>query len=128
MNPNYQFSDMPYDSMPSRSPQAQRNGSLHRQPSRPFEAAYGGHLPSGLYAPDEHSRFDPNGYQMRNATIGGYGNTGYDMGGNNWNNGAFGQNNTLNGLGGTGSRRPQSKGRAGLPSVSLEKGSHEIHY
>jgi hypothetical protein len=56
-------------------------------------------------------------YQMRNATIGGYGNTGYDMGGNNWNNGAFGQNNTLNGLGGTGSRRPQSKGRAGLPSV-----------
>ena len=121
MNPNYQFSDMPYDSMPSRSPQAQRNGSLHRQPSRPFDAAYGGHLPSGLYAPDEHQRFDPNGYhnQMRNATIGGYGNTGYDMGGNNWNNGAFGQNNTLNGLGGTGSRRPQSKGRAGLPSVCL---------
>jgi hypothetical protein len=83
----------------------------------PFEAAYGGHLPSGLYAPEDHTRFDPNGYQMRNATIGGYGNTGYDMGGNNWNNGAFGQNNTLNGLGGTGSRRPQSKGRAGLPSV-----------
>jgi hypothetical protein len=114
---NYQF-DMPYDNLPNRSPQAQRNGSLHRQPSRPqFEGAYG-HLPSSLYAPEDHSRFDPNGYQMRNATIGGYGNTGYDMGGNNWNNGAFGQNNTLNGLGGS-SRRPQSKGRAGLPSVCL---------
>ena len=116
---NYQF-DMPYDNLPNRSPQAQRNGSLHRQPSRPqFEGAYG-HLPSSLYAPEDHSRFDPNGYQMRNATIGGYGNTGYDMGGGNWNNGAFGQNNTLNGLGGTGSWRPQSKGRAGLPSVSSQ--------
>lgn len=115
---NYQF-EMPYDNLPNRSPQSQRNGSLHRQPSRPqFEGAYG-HLPSGLYANDDHSRFDPNGYGMRNATIGGYGGGGYDMGGGNWNNGAFGQNNTLNGLGGTGARRPQSKGRAGLPSVGL---------
>ncbi len=40
------------------------------------------------------------------------------MGGNTWNAGAFSTNNTLNGLGGHGLRKPPSRGgRSGLPSV-----------
>jgi hypothetical protein len=115
---NYNF-EMPYENQSNRSPQSLRSGSLHRQPSRQQFEAYG-HLPTGLYTPDDHAqpRYDSNFGNMRNATVGGYGN-GYDLGGGTWNAGAFGQNHTLGGgMGGTnGMRRPQSKGRSGLPSV-----------
>lgn len=117
-NPNF---DMYYDNPSNRSPNSQRQNSLHRQNSRQQFEAYG-HLPSGLYTAEDHAQFNNgNRYNdMRNATIGGYGN-GYDMGGQSWNSGAFGQNNTLNGLGGTGLRKPPSRGgRAGLPSVGLD--------
>lgn len=115
---NYNF-EMPYDNPPNRSPQSHRQGSIPRQPSRQQVEAYG-HLPSGLYTAEDHAGgYAPNRFDnMRNATIGGYGNA-YDMGGGSWNAGAFGQNNTLNGFGGTGMRRPQSKGRSGLPSVCV---------
>jgi hypothetical protein len=112
----HQF-DMYYENPSNRSPTSQRQNSLHRQNSRQQFEAYG-HLPSGLYTAEDHAatfngnRFNPS--DMRNATVGGYGN-GYDQ---PWNTGAFGQNNTLNGLGGQSLRKPTARGaRAGLPSV-----------
>ena len=112
---------MYYENAANRSPTSQRQNSLHRQNSRQQFEAYG-HLPSGLYTAEDHAaaaNFSGNRYNdMRNATVGGYGN-GYDMGNQSWNTGAFGQNNTLNGLGGSGLRKPPSRGgRSGLPSVS----------
>ncbi|CAK3836348.1 RNA-binding PIN4 [Lecanosticta acicola] len=117
-NPNF---DMYYDNPSNRSPTSQRQNSLHRQASRQQFEAYG-HLPSGLYTAEDHAQFNGNRYNdMRNATVGGYGN-GYDMGAQSWNTGAFGQNNTLNGLGGSGLRKPPSRaGRSGLPSAWLDQ-------
>lgn len=111
MNPN-DF-DMYYNNTTNRSPTSQRQ--LNRQASRQ-QVEPQAYLPSGLYqdAYGGNDRFS----DMRNATIGGYGGGGYDMGGGSWNAGAFGQNNTINGIGGTGMRRPHSKGRSGLPTVS----------
>lgn len=111
-----------YDNPPNRSPTSQRQSSLHRQNSRQqFEPQAYGHLPSGLYTAEDHAagyNGNPRYNDMRNATVGGYGN-GYDMGGQSWNAGAFAQNNTLNGLGGQSLRKPPSRGgRSGLPSVS----------
>lgn len=116
---NHNNFDMYYNNPSNRSPQSQRG--LNRQPSRQqFEG--NAYLPSGLYTEEDHMR--SGGYggdrygDVRNNTIGGYGG-GYDMGGQSWNAGAFGQNNTLNGLGGHSLRKPPSRGRAGLPSVRL---------
>lgn len=114
MNPNF---DMYYENPSNRSPTSQRQNSLHRQGSRnQFEPH--GYLPSGLYTAEDHARYDATRFgDMRSATIGGYGG-GYDMGGQSWNAGAFGSNNTLNGLGGPGLRKPPSRGgRSGIPSV-----------
>ncbi|GAB7362384.1 hypothetical protein MBLNU230_g2708t2 [Neophaeotheca triangularis] len=116
---------MAYYNNPNRSPSAQRQDtSLNRQASRQqYEPAYG-HLPSGLYTAEDHAGYGGNAFGgMRNATIGGYGG-GYDMGGGqqSWNAGAFGQNHTLNGLGGTGLRKPPSRaGRSGLPSAWMDQ-------
>ena len=113
MNHNF---DMYYDTASNRSPTSQRQGALHKQNSRnQFEPH--NYLPSGLYTADDHVRYDGNRFgEMRNATIGGYGG-GYDMGGQSWNAGAF-NSNTLNGFGGTGLRKPPSRGgRSGIPSV-----------
>lgn len=109
MNPN-EF-DMYYSNTANRSPNSQR---LNRQTSRQHVEPQA-YLPSGLYQ-DAYGGGDRFG-DMRNATIGGYGGS-FDMGGGSWNNGAYGQNNTINGMGGHGMRRPQSKGRSGLPTVS----------
>lgn len=101
----------------NRSPNSQRQ--LNRSNSRQQFEAYG-HLPSGLYTAEDHVRSGYGGERYgSNATVGGYGG-GYDVSGQSWNAGAFGQNNTLNGLGGTGLRKPPSRGRAGLPSVSCQ--------
>ncbi|CAK1366251.1 RNA-binding protein PIN4 [Cercospora beticola] len=121
-----QFADMYYDNPANRSPTSARQNSLHRQNSRQQFEAYG-HLPSGLYTAEDHAqtfngnpRFNPS--DMRNATVGGYGNGGYDMGGQSWNAGAFGQNNTLNGLGASSLRKPPSRGgRSGLPSAWMDQ-------
>lgn len=121
---NHNYNDMYYDNNANRSPTSQRQQSLHRQSSRQqFEPAYG-HLPSGLYTAEDHAAsYNGNRFtDMRNATVSGYAN-GYDMGGQSWNAGAFGQNNTLNGLSNGGSMRkpPSRAGRAGLPTVSRER-------
>ena len=118
---NQQF-DMYYDNPSNRSPQSQRQNSLHRQTSRnQFEQQAYGHLPSGLYTAEDHAaRYDNRFGDMRGATVGGYGGGGYDMGGGSWNSGAFGSNNTLNGLGRAGMGKPPSRGgRSGLPSVRI---------
>jgi len=107
--------DMYYENSSNRSPTSRRQ--LNRQPSGQQFESYA-HLPSGLtgsglYTEMDHMR---SGYADMRNTIGGFGG-GYDMGGQSWNASAFGQNNTLNGLGGPGLRKPPSRGRTGLPSV-----------
>jgi hypothetical protein len=105
--------DMYYENPSNRSPTSNRQGSLHRQASRgQFESQ--GYLPSGLYTAEDHANSNGSRYGgMRNATIGGYGNNNYDMGGQSWNPSAFNQNNTLNGL-----RQGSSQNaRGGIPSV-----------
>ncbi len=108
----------------NRSPNSQRQ--LHRQASRQ-QVEPQAYLPSELYQ-DAYGGGDR--YQdSRNATIGGYGN-GYDMGGGTWNANAFAQNNTINGgmgMGVNSMRRPRSRGRAGLPSVSGPNRHTRIH-
>ncbi|KXT08294.1 hypothetical protein AC579_6680 [Pseudocercospora musae] len=122
---NSQHFEMYYENPPNRSPTSQRQNSLHRQNSRQHFDAYP-HLPSGLYTAEDHAaaaaNFTGNRYNdMRNATVGGYGNA-YDMGNQSWNTGAFGQNNTLNGLGASALRKPPSRGpRSGLPSAWLDQ-------
>jgi len=119
---NHNNFDMYYDNPPNRSPNSQRG--LNRQGSRSqFEPT--AYLPSNLYSEMDPMRSSYGGERygdMRNATIGGYGGGGYDMGGQSWNAGAFSQNNTLGGPGGPGgpgSRKLPSRGRAGIPSVSV---------
>ena len=116
------FDNMYYENQSTRSPNSQRQ--LNRQPSRQqFEA--NAYLPSGLYPEVDQMRSGYGGERygdVRNATVGGGYGGGYDMGGQSWNAGAFGQNNTMNAFGGGSGgghslRKPPSRGRAGLPSV-----------
>ncbi|QIW98389.1 hypothetical protein AMS68_003907 [Peltaster fructicola] len=121
---SYTF-DMHYDNASQRSPQSQRGNSLNRQPSRSQFEGYA-HLPSSLYTQEDHTqpgRFDHGNFgNMRNATIGGYGGNGYDMGGSSWNGNAFGANGSLNGLGGGSSmRKPNSRGRTGIPNAWMDQ-------
>lgn len=121
-----------YDAPSSRSPGSHRHQAqtLHRQPSRQFDAY--GQLPQGtaLYTPDDHQRgaYDqqqpqqqqqpPRSYDRLNQTIHSAYN--YDMGSQAWNSNAFAQN-TLGSLGGAASRmKPQGRGggRSQLPTVS----------
>ena len=115
-----------YDQSTSRSPGSHRNqpqsGTLHRMPSRQFDAY--APLPQGsMYPQDEHARSyeqqQPRNYERLNQTMhaGGYG---YDMGAPaGWNANAFTQNG-LGSLGGAAAARMKSQqrgGRSALPSV-----------
>lgn len=110
----------------SRSPGSHRNppptGSLHRMPSRQFDA-YGQVPPNSMF-PDEHQRnFEqPRSYDRQSHTIHAPG-YGYDMGAPAaWNANAFAQNG-LGSLGGAAAARIKSQqqrgggGRSALPSV-----------
>ena len=115
-----------YDQGTSRSPVAQRNqpqtGTLHRMPSRQFDAY--GQMPQGnMYPQDDQQRSyeQPRNYERLNQTMhaGGYG---YDMGASaGWNTNAFAQNGSLGSLGGAAAARMKSQqrggGRSALPSV-----------
>lgn len=114
-----------YDAPSSRSPGSHRHQAqtLHRQPSRQFDAY--GQLPQagGLYTADDHQRgYDqqqqqpPRNYERLNQTIHSAYN--YDMGSQAWNSNAFAQN-TLGSLGGAASRMKQQGrggGRSQLPT------------
>lgn len=112
-----------YDQSSSRSPGSHRNqsqtGTLHRMPSRQFDA-YAQMPQASLYTPEDHSRtYDqPRNYERLNNTIhaGGYG---YDMGAPaGWNTSAF-SGNGLGSLGGAAAAarmKSQQRGRSALPS------------
>lgn len=120
-----------YDQSSSRSPGSHRNqsqtGTLHRMPSRQFDA-YAQMPQASLYTPDDHSRtYDqPRNYERLNNTIhaGGYG---YDMGAPaGWNTSAF-SGNGLGSLGGAAAAarmKSQQRGRSALPSVSRPLDEH----
>jgi hypothetical protein len=102
-----------YDQSTSRSPGSHRNqpqtGTLHRMPSRQFDA----YAQGNPYAPEVHG--------------GGYG--GYDMGGPAaWNASAFSQNG-LGSLGGAAATRmkSQQRGRSALPTVRMHRTTSHAH-
>lgn len=120
--------DMYYDNPSSRSPGSQRHQpqTLHRQPSRQFDAY--GQLNQGLYTPDDHqARYDASRYNDRlNATIhAGYG--GYELGGaQGWNANAFGQNNSLAAINATTRMKPSTRGRSALPATWLDQPQQQL--
>ncbi|KAI4704906.1 hypothetical protein J4E89_009491 [Alternaria sp. Ai002NY15] len=120
-----------YDQSTSRSPIAQRNqphsGTLHRMPSRQFDAYQQVQQPNAMYAQDDHQqRYDqPRNYERLNQTMhaGAYG---YDMGApQGWNTNAFSQNQGLGSLGGAQQARIKSQqrggGRSALPSGWMDQ-------
>lgn len=121
--------DMYYDNPSSRSPGSQRHQpqTLHRQPSRQFDA-YGQLSQQGLYTPEDHqARYDQGRYNDRlNATIhAGYG--GYELGGAQaWNANAFGQNNSLAAINATTRMKPQTRGRSALPQTWLDQPQQQL--
>ncbi|OJD30081.1 r3h domain [Diplodia corticola] len=121
--------DMYYDNPSSRSPGSQRHQpqTLHRQPSRQFDAY--GQLNQGLYAQeDPQARYDAPRYNDRlNATIhAGYG--GYELGGaQGWNANAFGQNNSLAAINATTRMKPSARGgRSALPQTWLDQSQQQL--
>ena len=113
-----------YDQSTSRSQRNQpQPGSLHRMPSRQFDA-YGQVPQPNMYAQDDHQRAyeQPRSYERLNQTIHA-GSYGYDMASAAaWNTNAFAQNTGLGSLGGAAAARIKSQqrqgGRSALPSVS----------
>lgn len=114
-----------YDQQASRSPGShrnpQQNSTLHRMPSRQFDA----YAPLPQYGQEDHARSyeQPRNYDRLNATVHG-GGYGYDMGAPaGWNTNAFAQNG-MGSLGGAAAARMKSQqrggggGRSALPSVS----------
>jgi len=119
---NFQRGDMFYDNPHSHSSNPQRlqpQGTyLHQSPHFPVDSP--ANTFAGFYPPeDQNSRFDVPRFndRMTAATLHGNYGGGYDMGGQTWNNNAFG-GNTLGGLGGTNRLKSSNRGRSALPSVS----------
>ncbi|KAJ4367164.1 Peptidyl-prolyl cis-trans isomerase pin4 [Neocucurbitaria cava] len=124
-----------YDQSTSRSPGSHRNqpqsGTLHRMPSRQFDA-YSPLPQPNMYPQDEHARSyeqqQPRNYERLNQTMhaGGYG---YDMGTPaGWNANAFTQNG-LGSLGGAAAARMKSQqrgGRSALPSGWMDPSSQGL--
>lgn len=119
MNNHHNPPDMYYDQSSSRSPGAQRHPqqTLHRQPSRHFDAY--GPMPNNMYQPeDSASRYDGNRFDRINPTMQG-GAYGYDMpSAHTWNPTAFGAANGFPTFGATGRMKPMPRGRSTLPPVS----------
>ena len=120
MNNHHHQQDMYYDQASSRSPASHRHQqqTLHRQPSRQFDAY--GQMPSALYTPDDHGpRYDTNRFDRMTAAMQG-GGYGYDLSGSqSWNPGAFGGGNNFHTFGATGRMKSTSRGRSALPTVGF---------
>lgn len=116
----YQHHEMYYDN-PSRSPGTHRHQqTLHRQPSRQFDAYA---APSnGLYTAEDHAAHNYlpryNGDRLNATLHSNYG--GYDLGGSQaWNTFNANHNNTLTAIGATTRMKSSSRGRSALPTVRL---------
>ncbi|KAL8720647.1 MAG: hypothetical protein Q9225_002517 [Loekoesia sp. 1 TL-2023] len=123
MNNHHKPPDMYYDpSSSSRSPAAHRHQqqTLHRQPSRQFDAY--GHMPTNTYQPeDSSSRYDGHRFDRMNPTMQG-GAYGYDMpSAHTWNPNAFGGANGFPTFGATGRMKPMPRGRSALPPTWLDQ-------
>jgi hypothetical protein len=129
-----------YDPPSSRSPgshrhQPQQQQTLHRQPSRQFDA-YGQLSQGVLYTIDDHAQArgyeppppppqqQPRGYERANATVHspyGYAETGGGNAMNAWNTTAFSQNPGLSSLGGARGMKQAPRGRSQLPAGWLDQ-------
>jgi hypothetical protein len=127
MNNQQQHQDMFYDQAASRSPNSHRVApqTLHRQPSRQFDAY--NQMPNTLYGPEDHSRYDTNRYDRMNPVLQG-GGYGYELPqAQTWNPNAFGGGHGFNAFGATGRMKAASRGRSGLPAVSVACLSLAMH-
>ena len=121
MNNNHHSSDAFYDQSTMRIPlsnlQQQQQQTLHRQPSRQFDAY--GQMPVNLYTNDDNmSRYEPGRFdRMRPAVRGD--SYGYEvLGAQTWNPNAFSGNSNFPAFGATGRMKSASRGRSAIPSVS----------
>ncbi|KAL8663173.1 MAG: hypothetical protein Q9202_004105 [Teloschistes flavicans] len=119
--PNEMYFDQPL----SRSPSAHRHQqqTLHRQPSRQFDAY--GPMPNNMWNHDDStSRFDGGRMDRMNANMQG-GPYGFDMPSaqtQTWNPNAFGAPNGLPAFGATGRMKPMPRGRSALPPHPMHNG------
>ncbi|KAI4188949.1 MAG: hypothetical protein L6R41_001793 [Letrouitia leprolyta] len=122
MNNLHNPPDMYYNQSSSRSPDAQRHPqqTLHRQPSRQFDAY--GPMPTNIYQPeDSASRYDGNRFDRINPTMQG-GAYGYDMpSAHTWNPTAFGAANGFPNYGANTRMKTMPRGRSALPPTWLDQ-------
>ncbi|KAI4246695.1 MAG: hypothetical protein L6R42_009826, partial [Xanthoria sp. 1 TBL-2021] len=116
MNGHQNQHDMYYDQPASRSPGAQRHQqpTLHRQPSRQFDAY--AQMQNPIYQPEDTTpRYDGNRFDRINPTMQGAA-YGYEMpSAQTWNPNAFAGPNGFSAFGATGRMRPTPRGRSALP-------------
>ncbi|CAL8579623.1 Peptidyl-prolyl cis-trans isomerase pin4 [Xanthoria parietina] len=127
MNGHQNSHDMYYDPSASRSPGAQRHQqpTLHRQPSRQFDAyaqMQNAQMQNPIYQPeDTTARFDGNRFDRINPTMQGAA-YGYEIpSAQTWNPNAFAGPNGFPAFGATGRMRPAPRGRSALPPTWLDQ-------
>ncbi|KAL8776822.1 MAG: hypothetical protein Q9213_008117 [Squamulea squamosa] len=122
MNGHHNPHEMYFDPSVSRSPNAQRHQqqTLHRQPSRQFDAY--GQLQSTMYQPEDAApRYDSNRFDRMNPSMQGAA-YGYDMpSAQTWNPNAFSGANGFPTFGATGRMKPMPRGRSALPPTWLDQ-------
>lgn len=117
---NHQHQEQYYDQTIARPailhrPQPQ---NLHRQSSRQFDA-YGGPLPNALYRPNDHAfRYESGAFPGMNSGIPQAGFTYEHPSAQTWNSNAFTASGGFPAFSAT-ERKPSTRGRAGIPPVSV---------
>ena len=113
---NHHNPDLFYDHAASRSPGSHRHQqpTLHRQPSRQFDA-YGQIALPQYVSEDQNQRYDTTRFDRMNNVHNG--NYGFDpQMSQTWNASSFGANPAFN-FGATGRMKPNNRGRSNIPSV-----------
>ncbi|EKV11118.1 hypothetical protein PDIG_52610 [Penicillium digitatum PHI26] len=113
-----------YHDHSARSPGSQRHQQpLHRQPSRQFDAY--GPMPTNMYEQDQ-MRYESARLERLNPSL--QNNYGYDISGSQtWNPNGFANAQTLGGIrSASASLKPNSRGRAGLPTAFSNLGPGPI--